>query len=992
MTALSYGIAGSTDLLHVVDIDDFQELVASVQGVAQEAIASCSGVLRAESGDGGIAVFPAQQGSGDAASLAIRAGLKIVEACKRLGRDAGHVDLSVRVGVATSVEFGPDRRGENTKPQGYADMALTLASRLEAAVPPDSVFVCEESRRLAGRSYTFVFEGTRTLEGIEQPERVWRALDHHKKVDRPHVFRKRGGNLIGRAAALQKIAAIWDSVRAGRGEVLCIEGEPGIGKSRLLREVRRLTREKQSKFLLFQSQPEGLLSPLHPFVSSLPSSATDEGDTLQIPAAVVARLFEHHGIRDAEIVDLFAHLLGARDAEPTFSDISPLAIRMRALRAVTGALQLLCATGPLVLAVEDVHWLDRTSKDLLFEAIRVARHFPVLIVMTSPTAFEMDRSDAAHTTRLSLEPFSLEEAGLAMRARGIGQRRKVRPELIEMAEHISGGVPLFVEEVCRWISDGLAAKPENVPDRAAVSHRADFDAMLEARLSHLGGTARTVASACTVAGSQTTLPLLRILLPDSGRKSLARAVETLVEAGFLVRTRTPGSVAYGFRHTLLREVIYGGMPQKQQQLFHRRLFLAVSRDRMLAPWIDSVALAGHAEQAGLTAEAAELLIGVGDEFARRSAMIESRHHLEHALSLCATMPQSSMMDTLQLSALIALGPVLSATGGANSPATSKLYEDGVAVARRQPLEDQPKWFLVYWRWCFAGRDFRDRHERALQLPGMLAGVVDTEIKLQIRHCIWSIDFNLGRHRETQDAIREGLALYDAKAAKASRTVFGGHDAKVSALGQLALSLWLTGQRKASDETLSRMVAYVHEISHVPSKAYSLDIEAVSAFYRDDHRRLIDLSERMSEFAEEHEMQSLAGMSRLFAGWALAHRGDLVMGHDMFRDGLSQLRELGIVVDLPIYLYMHATMLGLAHRYEAGIEIATEAIAQAQETGHTYWLAELYRRRAVLRSQGISPREAITADLKSAIAIAEEQGAIALLQRTRHSTRELGLVV
>lgn len=147
---------------------------------------------------------------------------------------------------------------------------------------------------------------------------------------------------------------------------------------------------------------------------------------------------------------------------------------------------------------------------------------------------------------------------------------------------------------------------------------------------------------------------------------------------------------------------------------------------------------------------------------------------------------------------------------------------------------------------------------------------------------------------------------------------------------------------------------------------------------------------MQLFAQQHEMQSLAGMSLLFGGWAKAHSDDLLAGHEMFGEGLALLKELGAVADLPIYLYMHATLLGLAGKYEQAIDVVTDAIRQAKETGHAYWLAELYRCRAVLRAQGNVKTNLVAAELLTAVTIAESQGAMALLQRASRSTRELGV--
>jgi predicted ATPase len=371
-------------------------------------------------------------------------------------------------------------------------------------------------------------------------------------------------------------------------------------------------------------------------------------------------------------------------------------------------------------------------------------------------------------------------------------------------------------------------------------------------------------------------------------------------------------------------------------------------------------------------------------------MVEARHYLEHALEICDQLNDNSPVELLRLTALTALGPVLTGTVGHNSPEARKLYEDAVAIARLQRTEDQAKWFPIYWGWWLSGSDFHVMRDRAIQVRRMLADVDDPEIRLQVNHCIWAIDFNMGRHRETQEAIVKGLQLYNEDVAKTSRTLFGGHDAKVCGLGQLGLSLWLTGQRRASDEATSEMITHADRIAHAPSKAHALDIAAVSAFYRNDFTRLGAMSKYMGEYAKQHEMKSLEGLSSLFGGWVLAQTQNLADGLEMFGNGLSLLKRVGAVVDLPLYLDMNAAMLGLNGKLEEAMGVVDEAIGKALETGHAYWLAELHRRRALLLNDVGRSIDEVTFELRSAIAIAKAQGATALLKRAELTIQELGI--
>ncbi|WP_028749108.1 ATP-binding protein [Rhizobium mesoamericanum] len=990
VTALCYDLVDSTELFHRMDLEDYRELISAFQSAANKSIAAHSGVLRVEAGDGGLALFPIDLGPRDAASLAIRAGLQIVETCRHIGEAAGRADLQVRVGIATSIALvqGPQAQGWSQEP--VVGVALALATRLETVAAPNTVFVSDETCRLAGRSHAFSFEGIWSLKGFEAPERAWRALGHKNEVDRFYAFGRLGSPFVGRTDELGRLSKAWKGVLAGSGQTVVIEGDAGIGKSRLLHEFRRLTRAERSKSFLFQCVPGGFHSTLHPLVNSL-TGMPEMGGQSKLTASTVAGRFRRHGIRQDDIIEIFAYILGAEGRSESLASINPKLIRDRAKHAISQALRALCESGPVLIVVEDIHWIDPTSREFLMEAARIIPGLPILLIATMRPGPTVEWLEETNPLRLLLRPLGADETRLAIERNWPPHRQAEFSELFEVAERISGGVPLFIEQICQWVSETKVADQVTMPKTASTTHISAFEEILEARLGQLGPI-RDVARAGAVAGSRFTLPLLRRLLPDYGKKALANAADTLCDTGFVTHVRAGGTVIYGFRHALIQETIYKLLLRRQSQTLHRRLFDALSEDPTIAPWIDVGSRGEHAEHAGLKETAVGLFISAGQEAARRSALAEARHHLEHALSICDDLEMVDRIDRLRLSAVTALGPVLAGAVGTNSPPARKLYEEGVEIANRQPLEEKSRWFPIYWGWWLTGSDFLTMHERAMEVQVMLAGVQDPEIRLQMNHCVWAIDFNLGRHRETQNAIREGLALYDIQRASEARTIYGGHDARVCGLGQLALSLWLTGHVHESDRVLQEMIQFANEISHLPSKAHSLDTEAVSAFYRNDYKRLAAVSEEMSEFAKQHEMQSLAGLSLLFGGWAEAHLGNLAGGYLRFCEGFDLLGELGAVIDLPIYLSMQAAMIGLDGKIDRAIEVASEAIHKARETGHAYWLAELYRVRAMLHARAGAMRNVVMADLDIAAETAQAQGAAALQQRIKQSIEELGLVV
>lgn len=404
VTALCYDLVGSTNLFQLLDIEGYQELIDAFQQAVRQSITSRSGIIQVEAGDGGVALFPSQLGAKDAASLAIGAGLEIVEACDRIGQAAKRSDMHVRVGIATSVALVHETHEKNWSQERIAGAALALATRLESIAAPDTVLVSEETRNLAGRSHAFIFQGSRTLKGFAEPAKIWRALGHKREVNRFYAFGRLGGPFIGRRTELSTIAHCWKNVLAGHGEILSIEGDPGIGKSRLLREIRRMTRDQRAKLLFFQCAPGGFRSTLHPLLNNFPGGVSEGAGQLRLTMSSVTTQFECQGIRDAEVVEIFAYLLGALGRNELSSNSDPNTIRNKARRAVFRALEAMCTDGPVILAVEDIHWIDPTSKDLLAEAAGIVHQLPALLVVTSRSSSQTDWLDAANPTRICCGP------------------------------------------------------------------------------------------------------------------------------------------------------------------------------------------------------------------------------------------------------------------------------------------------------------------------------------------------------------------------------------------------------------------------------------------------------------------------------------------------------------------------------------------------------------------------------------------------------------
>lgn len=968
LTVLCYDLVGSTDLLARMDIEEFQELMTAFQQAARDAIAARSGSVRLEAGDGGIAMFPMEIDAKDAASLAIRAGLDIVEGCRRLSEAKGRSDLHVRVGVATSsilVQEGPRQ-----SPDSLTGAAFAMATRLQTLAAPDTVLVSNQTRNMARRSHAFVFQGEQPIKGFPAPERVWRAASHKREVDRFFAFGRMGSPFIDRRQEFARLSEAWTQAVAGRGMVALVEGEAGIGKSRLLHEVRRLTRFQRGKLLLFQCMPGGTNTTLHPLAQNFQNELPG---TEKPSAPGIAEVFRHHGINDPEVSDIFALMLGAEARDPALREADFETIRRRAGGAARRGLEAMCATGPLMLVVEDIHWIDPTSRQLLEEIAAFIAHCPALLVATSrPDAADWLQPEGLLRMRLApLDPADTRLAIDAMLPKDSG----APPEMLELMQRLSAGVPLFIEEMCSWMAQNAASATDALAHDAPADHASVLENILEARLRALG-PAREVARAAAVAGARFTLPLLAALLPEFDKDSIAGSLHSLGEAGLLVRSRHTGGSSFAFRHALIRETIYAAILRKRRQSLHARLYAAVSGDRDLAGWLGDAELGEQAEQAGLFQQAAERFITAGTDSHGRSAMVEARQLLERALALSQRASDEERRDTLRLEALAALGTVLTSTEGPNSEPARKLYEDGVALARGRPASERARWFPLFWGWWFTGQDLAG--ERARAVLEDLRDVENPEVQLQARHCVWAIDFYLGRHAECVENVNLGLPLYHAGGGHQKATLFGGHDARVCGLAHRGLSQWFSGRPTSALRSIAEARRWAEHTGHVGSIAHAYLNELMLHCYRRDFAGARDVIADIRRLSQTHDLPSLSATGQILEGWCKGNEGDLEQGIVMIRQGLFIHAERQTPEDYPVYCGLLAVLIAQAGDAAEALTLIDTAITSAAEGGHRYWLAELHRLRGLLLFKGGAGQDQVGDALAASLAAAAAQNAVPAL--------------
>ena len=289
---------------------------------------------------------------------------------------------------------------------------------------------------------------------------------------------------------------------------------------------------------------------------------------------------------------------------------------------------------------------------------------------------------------------------------------------------------------------------------------------------------------------------------------------------------------------------------------------------------------------------------------------------------------------------------------------------------------------LFWGWWYTAPDFATQQKRSETLLTHHRRAYDREARLQALHCAWATSFHSGRHGFCLRCVREGLELYEAERAPISRARYGGHDARVCALGEQALSLWFTGATDAAEDSMRNAMSWAEETRHVGSRLHALNYLVELRRYQNDHREVLDLSDEIARMAAKHRFPGLQAKSHLYRGWALALTGATADGLAEFEQGLAHHAETGTEEILSTYLDMHAEALVSAEHFDRAMQVINAAIDGSMRSGQVFWLSELYRRRAFVARACGAAADDVLRDLRLAVRTANEQGAKILALRAK----------
>ncbi|MES1245487.1 MAG: protein kinase [Acidobacteriota bacterium] len=878
--------------------------------------------------------------------------------------------LAVRIGVNTgpAVVVARPSSGPALQPGDTFDIATAIQSQM----PAGRIGASAASQQLLGRKFAtqpLPSVHVKDLDATIDIYELGASLERESLEDDPIP------PLVNRDAEMQILLDRFRLACSGMGQAVLIAGEAGIGKSRLVRALSEQGAAEATTWLIGQGSTYTQNTPLAPILPLLSRAIFAGGISEESAEEKLLRLekvLDELGV-PCDYAPLLGELLAlpVADRYPPLT-LSPEARRKRTLAALLAFLGALAERSPVVLAVEDLHWIDPSTLELLDLLLGEIAGLRLLLIATFRPEFTAPWRHQTSVTQLSLG--RLAETHAAQLIERVAEGKRLPVEMHREIIVRTDGIPLFVEELTKAVLEGAAPLREGVPFTLGSS--------LLARLDRLG-EAKAVAQLASVIGRTFTLEQLEALSWIKGA-ALQAALGRLLQAEILHRRGPAKGARYVFKHALIQDAAYLSLLASDRQQFHRRFAQLLQKEFPAVAAAEPELMAHHCERGGMTAEAIEHLKAAGLRVLQRSAMLEAISHLTRALDLLPGLSAAPGLLEQELSLRSVLAVALAATRGYGAPEIFANAERCVALSRE--LGDPERLFAslnAIWGYNI----LRGNRQRSIDLADEIASLARTPVQVFMNYNTGvTTSFYRGHFEEALALSERAAALYEPNRLPEFTQVFGDEASLLPHLYQFWV-LWILGKPDAAVRKREAVLATVESLRSPLLTGMALLFEMILWHELRALDRTEEAAGRLLDLAREQEFALLRSLAHLGQGWAACRRGDLMGGTALLQTGLEMHRATGARLPGGYWgSYLIEAHLA-AGRLSEGLAATRAALSQSETQLDVFFDAEILRLEGeFLRASGDA--EAAEAAFRKALGIARGQRAPAFELRTATSLGRL----
>ena len=809
------------------------EQAQSFASFVSEQAAKLGGVTVLGSGQEVIACFGFPQAFEDAAQRAVRVALQVMRDFAAPDQKNANLPsakqawVTIHSGEAVAEELG-DAIGAGISLVGDA---RNMAVRLNTIAEPGSIVLSAAAHQRVALYFECESLGPQRVRGMSQPAELFKVTK--EAASRNRVDLVDPGNLtplVGRDTELTILKDRWEQALDELGQIVLLIGDAGLGKSRLIRELREHVIHEDSEGaavieLRCSQYHQG--TSFFPIVEFFSRLLDFENHSAAERLETVVRYLRELKLESADNVALFCGMLSVpTDARFPVPALSPQKLKERTEELLLQWLKHLIAVSPVLFIVEDLHWLDPSTLELLEKYVSAFESGRVLSLLTFRPEFETPWKSKPHQTQIALSRLTKRQIGEMMRKRT--QRRDIPEAILQQVIDRTDGIPLFIEEFTVVIVEsGILDRADAGTDAASLLNviPATLHDLLLARLDRMAANREVIQLAATI-GREFSFELLAAVADaasvgaDAGsvRHGLQQELDKLVKAEILFHKGQAAEASYIFKHALLQDAAYRLMLTKKKQACHQRIGEVL--ETLFADIVASqpALLAQHFTEAGVTDKAIQYWLKAGQKSQEQSANVAAIRQFERGLALTMTLPPSPQRDMLELSLKLPLSGVLMALQGYAAPEVEPVQNRCIEICR-QLGEGAPLFPLLNanWEWLFIRGRYADCYRRcsevialaeAAQGPGMLAEAHWTQV---------CTSFYAGDFPTTRKHAEIGWKHHHREASIEYAKITQQNSGPLN-LAHLGMALWLMGYADQAFARLREALDLAYDLNHFFTQA------------------------------------------------------------------------------------------------------------------------------------------------------------------------------
>jgi TOMM system kinase/cyclase fusion protein len=967
LAVLFCDIVGSTNHLRKLGPEDWLSILRDFHESTSRVVLQFGGYVAQHLGDGMLVYFGFPQAHDDDPRRAVEAGLEIITALSSLNTRllySGWPELRLRIGIATGRTLvGSVKSGSETLAHGETPH---LAARLQNMAEPNTVLMDQATYDLV-KGFFRCEEVTGTTARDFPQTHLYVVRGRTEERTRLDVSTKRGrlSSFVGRSAELTALNAAWTEVLSGERRSLLIKGEPGLGKTRLVQTFGRAL-DGADHILECRASPYRQNRALHPIVEMLERILElQSGEDNESKLRKLESWLSGSSALGLSSLPVFAPLFSLTlPEERTIPDLSPSKLRQLAFELLVKWFDFLGKRGTVLLLIEDVHWADPSTLELLGHLVAGQPGSRLLLLFTARPEFSNPWRDACPTLELE----RLSDTDTEMIVTSLAPNLSVARDFLRVVLGKAEGVPLFAEELTRTLIETGALTAEGDPTTATGSVPSlpeipsTLTGLLMARLDRLGPAKRTAQLAATIGREFRRDLLTEVSSVDP--EALSTDIQHLVDEG-LVHPAGLSKEAYAFKHALIRDAAYELMSSHARGNAHERIAAAFERRFPDVVNNQPDLVAYHYAAAGQRRRALVFAQRAAEQALKRSAYVEAIAHASNAKTWSADLNESERAEA-ELGANGLLSQSIMMTRGWADPEVKALADRSAALlhdlAPRSPHRVPTLWSLFAYHHTASNR--RAARTAAEDLVGVAEGTGDPGFRAAAAAILGITLHPEGNISAARRTLETAIRLYDPELHRNQGAKIG-LDSLVLSKALLAHLIWFEGDSGAAFGLVREAVEWARATGHIPSTAIGLLYGCQVYQFAGDRAAAGEMTGEILALSKQYGLPAYEGYAAIIHAWATRNE-------PMAEGVLSGLKMMGCNLCLSYYGSLVAENMADRGALDAAIARMDECLALCATNDEHYYEPELHRKRALYELQKGGDRDSARASLERAAALARRQ--------------------